>query len=304
VFQSSPDSKRSRNSWQNRKLLFIVVGIAVVLGGWAIVHFHNQPEATARENEAVARVSASNTAASLPVATTPALTSSDSRWGGVLGVLRSMNEWTLANPVCHMTIATAGAGNKVYSDTEIFRFKIPDSTNLVTRVKVQVRYPNPITFLIEQQDGKILAYLPETGQLLAVDAKGELLAQYGWDLQNPDTSTFLNLLRIAFVETNANQRALTFAFKPEVLRLPAAAADNYTTLRIDDKGALQTVEQTELGEHRVMRVKYLSFDQEEVARLAPEFPADKPVITGKSFNLALQEEIIKLKEKGTLQIKI
>jgi hypothetical protein len=110
---------------------------------------------------------------------------------------------------------------------------------------------------------------------------------------------------MAFVETNGPDRALTFSFKPEVLNVPSAAsADAFTTLRTDRRGALQSVEETLLGVHRIMRVKYLSFEPEAVIRDAPPLPTNRPVVVGKSFKLALQEEIIKAKEKGSIKVRI
>ncbi len=301
MVEPSASKKGSSPIWRKSLVWLFVVGILILLGVRAIFHRGNQ-----KTSEAISKNEPANLAALHPVllTNTAALFASDPRWAGVLGVLNSMKEWSAANPVCHLTIATEGLGGKVYADTEVFRFKSQDGTNLVTRIAVKLRYPNPVNFLVEEEGDQLIAYLPETDQLVKVDARKEISAQYGLDLQNPDTMSFLNLLRIAFVETNATHRALTFAFKPETLNLPAAAsADAFTTLRIDEKGALQTVEQTEMNEHRIMRIKYLGFQQDEVERGAPQIPANKPVITGKAFNLALQEEIIKMKEKGT-RIKI
>jgi hypothetical protein len=275
-------------------ILAIVVIVAII--AWAALH--HGPKTS--ENN-----SATN---SVPVVSAPpvlftnqeALKASDPRWAGVLGVLQSMKDWSEANPVCHMLITTEGMGGKTYSDTEMFRFKDADSTNLITRVKIHLRFPNEVTFIVEKTGEDVIAYLPETDQLLKVDAAKEIASQYGLDLQNPGTASFFSLLRIAFVETNDTHRALTFAFKPEVLNVPSAAsADAFTTLRIDEKGALQTIEQTVGAEHHVMQVKYLGFQQDEVSRSAPQIPPNKPVVTGKAFNLALQEEIIKLRDKGT-----
>lgn len=282
-----------------RKLFLLFLGLAFIgLGIWANFHFKHPAEKVATNSPAP-----TNTAAAVrPVLLTnnAAFTASDPRWSGVLGVLEAMKDWAEANPICHLLITTEGMGGKTYADTDMYRYYGPDKTNLVTRVMVHLRYPNPATFLIEQEGEQAIVYLPESDQLVKMDAKKEIQAQYGWDLQHPNAVMFLNLLRVAFVETNGNQRALTFAFKPEAMNVPAAAsADTFTTLRIDEAGALRTIEQTVSGEHRIMRVKYVSFNQDEVSRAAPEIPADKPVLTGKTFNLALQEEIIKVREKGT-----
>ncbi len=293
------DSEGRRLPFFGRNPLRILLILALVLlAAWTVFHFTHP----AARNAAESGTGTNNLTAARPVLLTndAAFRASDPRWSGVLGVLESMKDWAEANPICHLLITTEGMGGKTYADTEMFRFKSPDSTNLVTRVKIHLRFPNEVTFVIEKEGEAIIAYLPESDQLLKVDAAKEISTQYGLDLQNPGTKTFLDMLRIGFVETNGNSRALTFAFKPEVLNVPSAASiDAFTTLRIDDKGALQAVEQTLSGEHHVMRVKYLSFQQNEVSRSAPQIPADKPVVTGKAFNLALQEEIIKLREKGT-----
>ena len=275
----------------------LLVGVVIVaIIAWAALRHGSKSSENNSTTNSVAVVSAP------PVLFTnqEALRASDPRWAGVLGVLQSMKDWSEANPVCHMLVTTEGMGGKTYSDTEMFRFKDADSTNIITRVKIHLRFPNEVTFIVEKTGEDVIAYLPETDQLLKVDAAKEIASQYGLDLQNPGTASFFSLLRIAFVETNATHRALTFAFKPEALNVPSAAsADAFTTLRIDEKGALQTIEQTTGAEHHVMQVKYLGFDQTEVSHAAPQIPANKPVVTGKAFNLALQEEIIKLRDKGT-----
>jgi hypothetical protein len=287
-----------RPSFPRRRAPFAILACVVIAGIIAWAALRHRPGTSEKS-------SATNSAAVVsapPVLFTneAALRASDPRWAGVLGVLQAMKDWSEANPVCHLLITTEGMGGKTYSDTEMFRFKDADSTNLITRIKIHLRFPNEVTFIVEKTGEDVIAYLPETDQLLKVDAAKEIASQYGLDLQNPGTASFFNLLRIAFVETNGTHRAITFAFKSEVLNVPSAAsADAFTTLRIDEKGALQTIEQTVGAEHHVMQVKYLGFNQDDVSRAAPQIPANKPVVTGKSFNLALQEEIIKLRDKGT-----
>jgi hypothetical protein len=291
------NSEGPRVPFSGAKITAIVL-IAVVSAvlAWAILRSQHSPDKNATKP-------GTNTVVLAPptlFTNESALRMSDPRWAGVLGVLESMKQWSAANPVCHLLITTEGMGGKTYSDTEMFQFKDTDGTNLITRIKIHLRFPNEVTFIVEKEGEQIIAYLPETDQLLKVDAAKEIAKQYGLDLQNPGTQNFLDLLRIAFVETNDTHRALTFAFKPEALNVPSAASnDAFTTLRIDEKGALQSVEQTVGAEHRIMHVKYLGFQQDEVSRAAPQIPPNKSVVTGKAFNLALQEEIIKLRDKGT-----
>lgn len=298
---SKPDESPEGPRVPSSRVLALPVILVVVIFGvifWVVSHSKQVPK-NATAVPPTNTVATSSPSVAVLVTNETTFRATDPRWAGVLGVLNSMKDWSLANPVCHLVITTEGMGNKTYSDTDMFQFKDSGSTNLITRIKVHLRFPNEVTFLIEKEGEEILAYLPETDQLLKVDAAKEISSQFGLDMQNPGTSSFLELLRVAFVETNGTQRALTFALKPEVLSVPSAAAnDAFTTMRIDDKGALQTIEQTVGADHRVMHVKYLSFQQDEVSRMAPQLPADKPVVTGKAFNLALQEEIIKLREKG------
>jgi hypothetical protein len=295
--------KRDSNSSPKPSALFIVASLVLVISCIFLAgrYFQNPPAPPLVPVPAVVKtqiVTNSPAVVAIPTNAAPML-ANDPRWVGVIAMLEAMKEWSDANPVCHLSVTTQGMGGKTYSDTDMFRFRDGDSTNFITRISVHLRYPNEVTFIIEKNNDQFIAYLPESDQLLKVDAEKEVAARFGLDLQNPDTSSFLNLLRIAFVETNANLRALTFAFKPEVLHLPAAlAANDYTTLRIDDKGELQTIEQIVAGDHRVMNVRYLSFAQDVVSGGAPKIPPNKPLITGKSFDLALQEEIIAIKEMG------
>jgi hypothetical protein len=305
VVEPNGKSEAPRSFLRLKSLIVFVVFAAVLLiGGWAVFHFSSKTEPGIQTNS-----SQSNVVPAMPpvlFTNQAALIEVDPRWSGVVGVLKAMKEWDDANPVCHMLVTTEGMGDKTYVDTEMFRYFgfTPGNTNLVTLVRVHLRFPNEVTFLFEKEGEEVIAYLPESDQLLKVDASKEISAQYGLDLQKPNIMTFLNMLRIAFVETNGTQRAMTFAFKPEFMNVPSAASvDAFTTFHIDQKGALQSIEQTLSGEHHVMRIKYLGFQQEEVSRNAPQIPADKPVITGKAFNIALQEEIMKLRDKGT-RIKI
>lgn len=282
-----------------KALLGVVFAALIALGVWAVLRSTRSPETPAPGGTNGVDVALAPSYSAVLLTNAPGPLVADPRWSGVLGVLESMKNWAEANPVCHLLVTTEGLGGKTYAETEMFRFQETDGTNLVTRIKVHLRFPNDVTFLIEKVGEEIIAYLPESDQLVKVDAEKEISKQLGLDLQNPGTQSFLNLLRLAFVETNNTHRALTFAFKPEVLNVPSAAsADSFTTLRIDEKGALQTVEQTEGGEHRVMRVRYVAFQQEAVVRAAPQIPEDKPVVTGKAFAIALQEEIMKVREKG------
>lgn len=283
--------------------IYVIVAAILGLGIWAAVEHSGSHKEISQSVQAQPTNAVS--APTLPpvlLTNKEALAAFDARWSGVVGFLNQMKEWGDTHPVCHMSFTTEGMGGKTYADTDMYRFfgTGPDSTNLITRATVHLRYPNPVTFVVEQVGEEMIMYLPETDQLVKVDPKSEIKKQLGWDLQEPNAVTFLNLLRVAFVETNGTQRALTFAFKPEAMNTPAAASiDTFTTMRIDKDGMLQTVEVTEGGEHRIVHVKYLSFMQDEVSRSAPQIPPDKPVVVGKALNLALQEEIIKLREKGT-----
>lgn len=268
---------------------------------WLLTRTADRPAAEGKAPRTNAVVSVAGAGPTAPILLTNAATRlmADPRWAGVVSALKTMSDWNDANPVCHLLITTKGMGGKPYADTEMFRFWDTHGTNLLTRIKVHLRYPNDVTFIIEKEGEDVVAYLPASDQLVEVDAERELSVRFGLDMQAPDISTFVSLLRMAFVETNGVDRALTFAFKPSVMNLPAAASiDAFTTLRIDEEGGLRTIEQSVGKEHHIMPVKYLGFEQEAVARAAPEFPTDKPVITGKAFDIALQEEIIKLRERG------
>jgi hypothetical protein len=156
---------------------------------------------------------------------------------------------------------------------------------------------------MEQVDKQLEVYLPETDQLVVVDANKEMLTQFGWDLQNATLTNCLGLFRLAFVETNAQNLAVSVALRPEAMQLPAAAGDVYITFKVEPSGRIQSIEQTSLGVRHISVPTYISFVQTEVGAGAPAMPVGKKLLTDKPFPLALQEEIIEVKKKQS-QLKI
>ena len=207
---------------------------------------------------------------------------------GVAELLRLMQEWRQAHPTYRVHVEMTGPD--LEGTLEVFRF-LNEKGIVANRIKTELRQPVPLSFIVEEEQGRARAYFPSENQVVDMDPQQEatrFLAQVGWIAGGLDVAAPIKLSRASFVEVGPDYRALTMVFPGALFQMPRAAGDLFLTIKLDEAGKALSLEQLTLGGRVVSTMKYLSENAIEIRQEAPKIP-ETAVASKRPFQEALQE---------------
>jgi hypothetical protein len=280
-------------------LLSTLVALAVVAWiGWRIsLARHALPEpqkqAAAQAGSSVPQVS---TTATTPQPVAPGTSISAAE------VLHTLGAWVAEHPNVHSIIETSIFGGGLISKMDVFAYT-NDVEGEIVRVKADIRLPQAVQFQAQNSNGKVQIFFPRSGQLIEPDISGMLASMPTLAANGPGVGALLKLARTTFAESSADLRVVTLVIDTEALHLPFTSGDIYLSFRTDINGKLLGIEEQAQGTRVISTMHYVTFDKAQVMHDAPSMPPSV-VVTGKSFQQALEEEARLVMNKPLVGTKI
>lgn len=216
---------------------------------------------------------------------------SDRKATSVEQIIQSMVDWQTRNPSYHAIAETSVAGGGVVSRADIFVYRESTNGTKMVSVKTEILGQYPMQMLVQRKGDELVAYFPRSEQLIRIDTTNELTNIPGWAADHLGISLLVKLASRTMIETNPGVQVVTFVVAPGALNVPEAVGEMFNSLRVDSEGKLLGVEQMAFGQSISSRVRYLTFNQDQVRIEAPVLPVAKAAPVTKRFKEAIEEEM-------------
>lgn len=217
-------------------------------------------------------------------------------------VLNKLGAWVASHPNCHSVIETSFANGGMLGKMEVFAWT-NDVDKETVKVKANIYLPQALQFEAQNDNGKVQVYFPRSGQVVEPDLSSALLSMPSFAANQRGIEALLKVARTTFAEASADLRVVTLVLSAETLKLPFMTGDIYLSFRTDINGKLLGMEEQAQGTRIISKMRYLSFDKDQVMRQAPTLPS-KLVATGKSLQQAMEEEARLVMNKPLVGTKI
>ncbi|HZV36455.1 MAG TPA: hypothetical protein VFB72_17900 [Verrucomicrobiae bacterium] len=285
----SADSKKTSGSQFIRILLTLsVLGIIAVLSyEWVTSHQQKDSQKSVATNHVIVQqrvpavVAMTNSGPAPAAPGTPISAES---------VLAKVDKWVAEHPNYHVAAVTAFPNGTIMGKMDVFAYTNA-TAGKVTALSAQLFLPQAIGFVGVKKDGKFLVYFPDTDQLVQQDLNQAMAAVPAL----AGASGFKALLKVAknsYAEASADLEVATLVLNSQTLKLgDLPSTDIYLSIRSNNQGQLLGLDQQTGAGHIMTTMQYVSFDLPTIAHEAPMLPAGKTVVTNKTVQQALQDEM-------------